>query len=60
MKRYTLDLRVVGYETISVEATSLEEAEERASEIVMQRQVSHLRWKEVQFDHLRMEDLEND
>jgi len=48
MKKFRIDVRVVGFSEVVVRAETLEEAEDKAVGEVMRYQVTDLRWKETQ------------
>lgn len=57
MKRFTIDVRVVGFSQVTVKAETQEEAEDKAADKVMAYKVSDLRWKETTYDHLSSTDI---
>lgn len=54
--KYRIDVKLIGFETVEVEAHSAEEAEEKALdrfwEIYNEAPAKHLRWKSTELDHL--------
>lgn len=52
MKTFNIDVRVTGYSQVTVQAETLEEAEEKAMDAVMNYKVGDLRWKETQCTYL--------
>lgn len=52
MKTFNIDVHVVGFSQISVQAETLEKAEDKAREEVKQYKVSDLLWKEMQCTNL--------
>lgn len=52
MPRFNIDVRVIGYSQITVEAESVEEAEDKVCEKIMEYKVADLRWKETQYTNL--------